>query len=1227
MLLVCSYLGPVVGVPWGGPSSTRHETSNRVAGDERSRARIHFSFPFDSCRGYPGEGPGLPPAARHSILGDRINTNKTGDGRQLRSTSRVSFANEPSQRARVGGGSRFTRGGIRDKGGGLPVHVPATAVASSSPASTGKGLGIGSFTGDREALQDMSRHRKSSGTRRRQMSSFLGPQFRKKNTPSGTMASRTTDSDTDIRHGGEDLRRPAEFPLSTEESSRAPASRFRERCVHGTEKRRRISPLYRLQGTKQICREAKVSDGGSERGGRDDTAERLRDAGGFERLLPNSWLAPSASQVLQVPLPSDGDTLPVENGVVRDVRSTKDLHEDFAPTDRHPQVLRNSVPHLHRRSLITRPGRSPSGEIDGNRNGAPAETSGTSAQAIKGKSLSLSTLHVLGNNMGYYETNVPHTCKTHEGNSANGSATSQVVDAYGRSRRRSPSANKGLGPFRRPGCVDVQGDPLSETSAAAYPAHSFEDSSAKGMERHNHLITNDKTSVRMVDNERALEGERKRHRTSSQAHPDLTANGRSDSQRRLRWSDDLRQQGVHHERVPDGRRAERGLYQSVRVLGLREQLMGSAPGSCSQSEIVEQGSRFGRARQRNKHQVWSGGGKPLDTNVTDGCAILRPGGSSRDSSQLQALGGGIERVGGQTESSALHTRRLEVGRRPFSADTVAPRRNPPRGFVRKFTKHAASQVLFLQPRPQGGRSGRIPLPVDEPRDDVCIPPSDTTGSGTPKAARRLMSSFDRCGPSVDGSNMVSNSVGDAEGTPTPTAQQTLDSDESIGGPLLAGEVASMRMRFIWRFGARKGITKAVFRKRWADSKNGYPQQYDAPFESFKLWWDDAHPSLEFSPANIQPGLLTTYLTGLSARGVHHDILRDVSTSISMACVEASDQQYQPGKSFTVSKFFEGERRRKPTRRLGTGEYSDVALLYNELWKYGPSDALTIGQKKKRLVALLAADSAARPSDLARLFRVYDGWKQQIVFTDWGVRLRFFYTKEIVPGSSRDNATGYWFTTWVHIHKTTPREISTPEILRDYLDSTSGPEYATQHISELDSDAQPLVFARKRSGKWQPASVDHVSNLVKESLEESSMRSMTMKGIRGASPSKLVQLFPSCMSSALALGRWTTRKTFCNHYQAPVKLVMEETPSAEMADNVQQVLRWGFAPSPPPNVSAEEYMKGPSYWVGKKYSYLSILSFDEGIYATAAEGVFAPVVGAKEELYHYELMEAVSKARS
>ena len=347
----------------------------------------------------------------------------------------------------------------------------------------------------------------------------------------------------------------------------------------------------------------------------------------------------------------------------------------------------------------------------------------------------------------------------------------------------------------------------------------------------------------------------------------------------------------------------------------------------------------------------------------------------------------------------------------------------------------------------------------------------------------------------------------------------------------------------------------------------------------------------------------------------------------MACVEASDQQFQPGKSYTVTKLFEGERRTKPTRRRGTGEYSDMALLYMELWRYGPTCAMTIGQKKKRLVALLAADSAARPSDIARLFRVYDSWKQQIVFTDWGVRIRFFYTKEIVPGSSRDNSTGYWYTTWVNIHRTEPVEISTPELLKEFLDCTSGPEHALEHVTEIDSDLQPLVFARKRGGLWQPSSVDHTSNLVEESLEEAGMQDMTMKSIRGASPSKIVQLFPDLLPEALKLGRWTKKKTFCSHYQAPVDLLRGPPPPVALKQNLQQLLRHGFEPTPPPHVSSVEYMKPPGYWIDFRFvnlrdegDFLKVLSFEEGVYVV-------DVAGTNKELYHYEWMDALSEFRA
>jgi hypothetical protein len=98
-----------------------------------------------------------------------------------------------------------------------------------------------------------------------------------------------------------------------------------------------------------------------------------------------------------------------------------------------------------------------------------------------------------------------------------------------------------------------------------------------------------------------------------------------------------------------------------------------------------------------------------------------------------------------------------------------------------------------------------------------------------------------------------------------------------------------------------------------------------------------------------------------------------------------------------------------------------------------------------------------------------------------------------------------------------------------------------------------------------------------------------------------------------MGRWTEPKTFRNHYQAPVKLESLEAPPAAMKVNVQQVLRWGFRQSPPPNVSAEECMQGPNYWVGQTFgSALSILSFDEGIYSTATAGVFPPVAGSRAD---------------
>ena len=167
--------------------------------------------------------------------------------------------------------------------------------------------------------------------------------------------------------------------------------------------------------------------------------------------------------------------------------------------------------------------------------------------------------------------------------------------------------------------------------------------------------------------------------------------------------------------------------------------------------------------------------------------------------------------------------------------------------------------------------------------------------------------------------MVSHHVGDVAATPAPATERAVDRDRPLGPTELAGTVASGCRRFIRKYACSEGISHAVLEKRWSDAKNGYPTRYDKPFAAFEKWWDGAHPVTEFCPANIRPGIVAEYLRLRSQEGIHHDVLRDISTSISMACVEASDGQHQPGKSFTVTSFMEGERRHRPVRRKDTGE--------------------------------------------------------------------------------------------------------------------------------------------------------------------------------------------------------------------------------------------------------------------------------------------------------------------
>jgi hypothetical protein len=186
-------------------------------------------------------------------------------------------------------------------------------------------------------------------------------------------------------------------------------------------------------------------------------------------------------------------------------------------------------------------------------------------------------------------------------------------------------------------------------------------------------------------------------------------------------------------------------------------------------------------------------------------------------------------------------------------------------------------------------------------------------------------------------------------------------------------------------------------------------------------------------------------------------------------------------------------------------------------------------------------------------------------------VRYFWFKEVDPGSSRSNSTNIYFSKWVRIHGTVPKVTDTVDtIMRTFLQRTSDPElYATVYIPELQISAQPLIYAHMEHGKLQHSSVDHISNIVRHAICDKQMGTMMTAHIRGASVSKIVQLAPSLTDQALALGRWTTQHTFRNHYQAPVLGTWAPLPKS-LLSNPQQVLRWGWTPTPPDNVSVAEY---------------------------------------------------------
>jgi len=364
--------------------------------------------------------------------------------------------------------------------------------------------------------------------------------------------------------------------------------------------------------------------------------------------------------------------------------------------------------------------------------------------------------------------------------------------------------------------------------------------------------------------------------------------------------------------------------------------------------------------------------------------------------------------------------------------------------------------------------------------------------------------------------------------------------------------------------------------------------------------------------------LIKYLKHLHGQGASLSVLQKARSAISTTISIATDGQTQLGDALNVKRFLAGVRQSAPVgpKKLQVPAYHDVSKLYALCWLYGPNEALCDGLLKEKLVTLLMLDGACRPSDIFNLNRTTFGRFAQIKFDAIGMQVRYWWPKEVVPGSSRKNSTNGWFSLWVKISRTVPKALCTVVTMQDFLRRTSDPEiFASRELKQIKLWTQPLVWGQVRQNRLQASSVDHISNLVQDNIDLAGMGKMKTAHIRGASTSKIVDLVPALKPEALALGRWTTEATFDTHYYAPL---LEETTAVPEAyhKNPQQILRWGWKPKPPGGISVRDYERGPSFWVGKTFNGAKISSFAGGYYVV-------PKISGKHGFTHEELMRWIA----
>lgn len=718
----------------------------------------------------------------------------------------------------------------------------------------------------------------------------------------------------------------------------------------------------------------------------------------------------------------------------------------------------------------------------------------------------------------------------------------------------------------------------------------------------------------------ALLGERQRHSAPDQTHSALGDLRRSDSQRWLGGDTTIGKPDVDDARLLHKRR-KIVVYKQSGVIGESEDRRKSSPLGRS-AVAVASGSSAMPARQCGGNKIRKSRSEPVPGNEHSGRRLFRLAGNPSVIDRVPISRRGVKR--GKRHPVALGDDPSRVAASPSvvsgGVSPVVPAARS--GSVRQQAESTAQPLLLIRARLRGRRNEFVSRGMGETGDGVCLPPSGADSSPATKVALRQSPRRNCHGPSLDSPNLVANSIGNDDLHTPPVTQRELDHPRSMGQADVGGEVVHDRRTFIRRFGLRQGISATVLERGWSSLKTGYISKYDPHFERFGRWWQDTNQSGRFSPNSIRAGVLADFLDDENTRGVRHASLKDACASVSVACSEALGSGTNLGSTRCVARLMKDIRlrevpqgRKHEMQKKGVG---DVVLLLQEAFLYGPNEALCLGHLKEKLILALVVDTGARPSDLQKLFRIRSGHNCTIKFTSVNgkekMELRYFWPKEVDPFSSRSNSTSVWFSSWVTVWCSKPSSVCSHCIMKYFLEVSSDPsDLASVSIPELKTSAQPMFWARKRRGKLQRASVDHIANIVSSGLKVAGLVHMSCQSVRGAATSKIAQCAPALRPELLKLGRWTTEETFRKSYETEIVRV----PQLDDEDHssCQQVLRWGFNPTLPAGISQEDYYKLPDHWVGRTFSCGKILQFEDGVFSVRKNRKVS-------SLFHYELMQAM-----